>query len=167
MSRALHEIKRFLYQQARQYPAQPFENLMRHVADWTVMKVALQRVRSSHGANTPGADRVAARDLPCEPSATRVFLEDLADQLQSGKYYPGPVRRFEIDKPNHPGKTRPLAILILADRVVHMALKLILEPIVEARLGKRCFGSRPGRSRYDQLQAVRQISHQPAGGGGT
>jgi len=130
---------------------------MRHVTDWTVMAAAWRRVRASQGANTPGADNIAARDLPSDPPAARVLLQDLAGQLHAGEYTPGPVRRFEIAKPNHPGKTRPIAILNLTDRVVHMALKLVLEPIVEASLGERCYGFRPGRGRYDQLQDVRRL----------
>ncbi|MHB1557385.1 MAG: reverse transcriptase domain-containing protein [Isosphaeraceae bacterium] len=157
MSGAVQEIQRFLHQQARRQPSRPFDRLMRFVTDWTVIEEAWRRVRGSHGANTPGADRLVARDLEPDSVATRVFLQDIADALQSGAYRPGPVRRFDIVKPDHSGETRPLAILVLADRVVHMALKLVLEPIIEARLGKRCFGFRPGRSRYDQLQAVRRL----------
>lgn len=158
MSRALHEIQRFLHGQARRQPCQPFDGLMRYITDWTVMTEAWQRVRSSQGAKTPGADHVTADDLPNEPEANRVFLQDLADQLLSGEYTPGPVRRFEVAKPNKPGKTRPIAILTLTDRVVHMAIKIVLEPIVEARLGKHCFGFRPGRGRFDELQSVRRLT---------
>jgi RNA-directed DNA polymerase len=157
MTQALQDIQCFLYQQARQQPSRPFDHLMRYLTDWTVLEAAWRRVRGSHGANTPGADQLTIRDLPSEPVAIRIFLQDLANQLQTGRYRPGPVRRFEIAKPGRPGKTRPLAILNVTDRVVHMALKLVLVPIVEARLGKRCFGFRPGRSRYDQLHAVRRL----------
>jgi RNA-directed DNA polymerase len=157
MTPTVREIQRFLHQHARRYPSRPVNHLMRFVTDWAVIQEAWRRVRSSPGANTPGADRIAARDLPPGSVETRAFLHDLAEQLQSGQYRPGPVRRFEIPKPHHPDQTRPLAILTLADRVVQMTLKLILEPIVEARLGKRCFGFRPGRNRYDQIQSVRRL----------
>jgi len=157
MSPTVREIQRFLHQHARRYPSRPAESLMRFVTDWAVIQEAWRRVRNSPGAGTPGADRVTARDLPPGSVETRAFLHDLAERLQSDAYRPGPVRRFEIPKPHHPDQTRPLAILTLADRVVQMTLKLILEPIVEARLGKRCFGFRPGRSRYDQIQSVRRL----------
>ncbi|MBC7819744.1 MAG: hypothetical protein IAG10_22910, partial [Planctomycetaceae bacterium] len=85
------------------------------------------------------------------------FLHKLADDLRTSRYRPGPVRRFEIPKPNNPSKTRPIVVLTLADRIVHTALKLLLEPLVEARLAKSCFGFRPGRSRYDQMFAVRRL----------
>jgi RNA-directed DNA polymerase len=159
MSQAVHEIQRFLYHQARQQPARPFDRLMRFVTDWTVLKAAWRQVCSRPGANTPGADRLGADDVTADPATARLFLQDLADALQAGTYRPGPVRRFAIAKPSQPGKTRPLAVLTLTDRVAHMALKLVLEPIVEARLGRRCFGFRPGRSRFDQLHAVRRVVH--------
>ncbi len=156
MSHALHEIQRFLFQQARRQSA-PLPHLMRFVTDWTVLNAAWRQVRRSQGADTPGADRVVAREVVADPRAARAWLQDLANQIQGGTYRPDRVRRFEIAKPGQPGKTRPLAILTLTDRVAHMALKLVLEPIVEARLGKRCFGFRPGHSRFDELNAVRRV----------
>ncbi len=144
MSPTVREIQRFLHQHARRFPSRPAESVMRFVTDWAVIQEAWRRVRSSPGANTPGADRVTARDLPPGSVETRAFLHDLADRLQAGTYRPGPVRRFEIPKPHHPDQTRPLAILTLADRVVQMTLKLILEPIVEARLGQALLRVSPG-----------------------
>jgi RNA-directed DNA polymerase len=157
MSRPLREIQNFLFQEARRRPWRPLEHVMRFVTDWAVLAAAWMLVRGSHGASTPGADQVAARDLPASPADARAFLQELAVQLQSGTYQPGAVRRFEIEKPNQPGKTRTLAILTTRDRVVHTAVKLVIEPMIEARLGERCFGFRPGRGRYDQLQAVRRL----------
>ncbi len=71
------------------------------------------------------------------PATVAAFLQKLADKIQCGTYLPGAVLRFEIAKPGQPGKTRPIAILNLEDRVVHTALKLILEPLIEAHLGDR------------------------------
>jgi retron-type reverse transcriptase len=136
MSHTARMIQRFLAQQAREQPARPLPNLLRHVTDWAVLDAAWRQVRRSNGADTPGADQVIARGLRADPKSARAWLQDLADALQTGTYRPGPVRRFEIAKPNQPGKTRQLAILTLNDRVVHMALKFVLEPIVESRLGR-------------------------------
>jgi RNA-directed DNA polymerase len=157
MSRALREIQGHLHQEARRRPWRPLEYVMRFVTDSAVLTAAWVLVRSSHGAGTPGADHLAARDMPADSAESRAMLQELAVQLQSGTYRPGPVRRFEIAKPGQPGKTRPLAILTVRDRVVHMAVKLVVEPMIEARLGDRTFGFRPGRSRYDQLLAVRRL----------
>ena len=129
--------------------------LMRFVTDWAV----LTKPGAWCGAAPAPTRRapIARRPRPAAEPARHRRSSRTWPTLQSGTYRPGRCRRFEIAKPDQPGKTRPLAILTLADRVVHMTVKLILEPMVEARLGERCFGFRPGRNRYDQLQAVRRL----------
>ena len=54
-----------------------------------------------------------------------------------------------------PGKFRPLGIPTLKDRLVRMALKLVLEPIFEADFYPISYGFRPGRSTHDALARVR------------
>ena len=46
-----------------------------------------------------------------------------------------PVKRVEIPKPNGKG-TRNLGIPIVKDRVLHMAIKLVIEPILEPTFSK-------------------------------
>src|SRR5271165_2483954 len=60
-----------------------------------------------------------------------------------------------IPKPGKPGKFRPLGIPTLKDRLVQMALKLVLEPIFEADFYPISYGFRPGRSTHDALARVR------------
>ncbi len=60
-----------------------------------------------------------------------------------------------IPKPGKPGKFRPLGIPTLKDRLVQMALKLVLEPIFEADFYPTSYGFRPGRSTHDALARVR------------
>jgi retron-type reverse transcriptase len=60
------------------------------------------------------------------------ILEDIRQDLRGGTYQPQPVRQRLIPKPGKPGKFRPLGIPTLKDRLVQMALKLVLEPIFEA-----------------------------------
>jgi hypothetical protein len=58
------------------------------------------------------------------------FLGELRAHLKDGSYRPQPVRERSI--PKRGGKMRRLGISTLRDRVVQMALKLVLEPIFEA-----------------------------------
>lgn len=157
MSHALRDIQRYLFQHARRQPARPVPQLMRFVTDWTILNAAWRQVRRSQGRDTPGADQVVAGEAFSTAADLRAWLQELAAQLQSGAYQPGNVRRFEIAKPGKPGEFRPIAILTVQDRVAHMALKLVLEPIIESRLGKRCFGFRAGLSRFDELNAIRRV----------
>jgi group II intron reverse transcriptase/maturase len=129
---------------------------MRFLTDWVVLNEAWRLVRTAGGAGTPGADGMVAADLAVDPAAVTSFLQNLADKLQSGRYTPGAVVRFKLAKPGRPGKFRPIAVLTLEDRVVHMLLKIVLEPMVEVQMDDRSFGFRPNRSRFDQINAVRR-----------
>ena len=69
---------------------------------------------------------------------------------------PSPARRKWIPKPGRPGKSRPLGIPTVADRVVQCAVKNILEPIFEARFWQVSYGFRPGRGCHGALEHIRQ-----------
>jgi retron-type reverse transcriptase len=58
----------------------------------------------------------------------------------------------EIPKPGGKG-VRLLGVPIVKDRVLHMAIKMVLEPILDPTFSKSSFGFRPGKN---QEQAVRQ-----------
>jgi RNA-directed DNA polymerase len=59
-----------------------------------------------------------------------------------------------IPKPGSPSEQRPLSIPAVADRIVQAALKIVLEPIVEADMLDCSFGFRPRRAAQDALQVV-------------
>lgn len=75
---------------------------------------------------TPGLDGQSCQDIIDGPGAA-TFLRELHDELRTRRYRPQPVKRVYIPKPD--GRQRPLGIPTVKDRIVQMAVLLVLEPI--------------------------------------
>src|SRR5215218_10376642 len=146
--RALQHV---LYRSAKQQPHRRFHALFDKVARGDILERAWEEVRSNRGA--PGVDGVTIAQV--EASGVASFLQDLAAQLRAGSYRPATLRRVRIPKPGQPGKTRPLGIPTVRDRVAMTAAKLVLEPIFEADFLPSSFGFRPKRSAHQALEAIR------------
>jgi RNA-directed DNA polymerase len=86
------------------------------------------------GVDGQSLERFAAQD--------ELYLTELAIALREGSYRPQPVKRVDIPKGD--GKTRPLGIPTVKDRIVQTAVKLMLEPIFEATFCPTSYGLRPG-----------------------
>lgn len=82
----------------------------------------------------------------------RMNIQSLSQRLTSGVWKPGPTRDVRIV--TFTGKKMTLSIPTVEDRIVHRALRNLIEPILEERaFADFVSGFRPGRSR---ITAVRQ-----------
>lgn len=79
--------------------------------------------------------------------------EDIVARLQARRYKPQPARGVDIPKGD--GKTRPLSIPTVEDRLVQRAVARLLEAIFEADFLNCSYGFRPGRSPHQALAALR------------
>jgi len=130
---------------AKEKPGEKFTNLLGHIKV-PLLKVAYQRLRKKAA---PGVDGVTWAEYG-ERLDER--LVDLQDRIHRGTYHPQPVRRVHIPKGD--GRTRPLGITALEDKVVQQAVRMVLEPIYEAMFVGFSYGFRPGRSQHRALDAL-------------
>jgi hypothetical protein len=101
--------------------------------DWLLL--AHDYVKQNAGSVTAGCDGI---NMQIWDENLEENQEQLAQELQSETFKPMPVRRVHIPKPN--GKTRPLGIPSIKDRIVQEALRMVLEPIFEADFSPYSFG---------------------------
>ena len=102
------------------------------------------KVHDNKGA--AGVDEVSIKDFERK---LKNNLYKIWNRMSSGTYFPPPVRRVLIPKPD--GRQRPLGIPTVGDRVAQMVVKLELEPKVEPLFHPDSYGYRPRKS---ALQAV-------------
>src|SRR6266446_5238634 len=79
-------------------------------------------------------------------------LQSLHHRVHGGAYRAQPSRRRYIPKPD--GKTRPLGIASLEDKIVQKAVVEILNAIYEEEFLGFSYGFRPGRGQHDALDAL-------------
>jgi RNA-directed DNA polymerase len=114
------------------------------------LEIAWQRVARNKGA--AGVDGQSVERFSFQADR---YLSELQVSLENGSYQPSPVKRVEIPKAD--GKTRPLGIPTVKDRIVQTALKMVIEPIFEVQFRPGSYGFRPGRGCKDALREVDRL----------
>src|SRR5690625_1139192 len=96
--------------------------------------LAYRIIKSNTGSKTSGVDNQTISDFKFQNK--QKFVKDIRKTIEN--YQPQPVRRVNIPKSN--GKTRPLGIPTMKDRLIQQMFKQVLEPICERseerRVGK-------------------------------
>lgn len=140
------EEMRHLHELAKRDPRKRFTKLWKNLTDLRWLAQAWEQIRRNKGSQTPGVNNTVAVDVDLN------LIDRLREELEAGTYRPSPVRRVQIPKAN--GKTRPLGISNLEDRIVQQALRMLLEPIFEADFLSCSHGFRQGRSTHTALRDV-------------
>jgi RNA-directed DNA polymerase len=117
----------------------------------TLVWQAFQQVKANGGS--AGVDQESIEEFE---KSLGDNLYKLWNRMQSGSYFPPPVRAVPIPKKS--GGTRILGVPTVADRVAQTVVKLVLEPVLEPVFDCDSFGYRPRRSALDAVALVRRRS---------
>ena len=142
-------LQRKLYQKAKQQPGFRFYSLYDKVYRNDVLQRAYDLVKQNKGSS--GLDGVTFGIIE-QGKGRQIYLLDLQEKLKTNSYQAGSIKRVDIPKGN--GETRPLGIPCVGDRIVQMAVKLIIEPIFEAGFSDSSYGFRPKRSAHQAMDAI-------------
>jgi group II intron reverse transcriptase/maturase len=132
---------------AKSHPEEVFNNLF-SLLNCELLWFAFRRLKRG---KAPGVDGVT---IEAYEENLRANLEGLLQRLHRGGYRPMPSLRKNIPKGN--GKTRPLGIACVEDKLVQRAVVMILEQIYEVDFDDTSYGFRPGRSCHQCLAALGQ-----------
>ncbi|ONI44587.1 group II intron reverse transcriptase/maturase [Candidatus Epulonipiscium fishelsonii] len=138
-----------LYQKSKNNES--FYNLMNLITSDKNIDLAYRNIKTNKGRTTPGTDGMTIDDLKT------ISKLELNRKIQNefNNYNPKPVRRVEIPKPN--GKTRPLGIPCIEDRLIQQCIKQVLEPIYEAKFHNHSYGFRPNRSTHHAIARTQYL----------
>ena len=106
------------------------------------IRLAYRNIKRNTGSKTAGDDGLTIEDI------NRLSVSEVVSTIQRMfEYYtPQAVRRVFIPKAN--GKTRPLGIPTIWDRLFQQCILQVLEPICEAKFYKHSYGFRPNRNTH-------------------
>ncbi|MEK5400107.1 group II intron reverse transcriptase/maturase [Paenibacillus odorifer] len=128
-----------------------FTGILELVSNDQTIITAIHNIKSNTGAKTAGVDGKNVDHFLQMPYEEVILL--VRDALND--YKPLPVRRVHIPKRN--GKKRPLGIPAFIDRVVQECIRIVIEPILEARFYDHSYGFRPYRSTEHAIARVARM----------
>ena len=145
------KLQETLHAKAKGSPGYRFYLLYDKVYREDVLTFAYRCCKANDG--TAGVDEQTFEDI--ETDGVERWLAELAEALRMRTYRPQAVRRVYIEKLD--GTKRPLGIPTIRDRVVQMAVVLVLTPIFEADLSPEQYAYRPGRNALDAVRKVHSL----------
>jgi group II intron reverse transcriptase/maturase len=130
-----------------------FKNLMDLIMDEQNIELAYRNIKKNTGSKTGGTNNKTIEDIKAENNSNLVGYV----KRRLSNYSPHMVRRVEIPKPN--GKTRPLGIPTIEDRLLQQCILQILDPICEAKFHKHSYGFRANRSTHHAIARCYHLIH--------
>lgn len=121
-----------------------------HLLDIDALRRAFRRIRNDAAVGVDGVTKAEYEE------ALEDNLRHLHERMKTGKYRHQPIRRVHI--PKERGKTRPIGVSCIEDKIVQGALHELLEAIYEQDFRACSFGFRPGRSPHDALRVINDLA---------
>lgn len=145
----LKEFQDLLYAKSGQGVS--FTGLLEAMVNEVTIVTAIHNIKSNKGSKTAGVDGNKV-DRYLQMSREELFL---LIRSAFSNYKPKPARRVYIPKSN--GKKRPLGIPTMLDRIIQECVRIILEPICEARFYPHSYGFRPYRAQKNAISDIVSI----------
>lgn len=119
-----------------------FNNLIDIISCENNILLSYRNIKNNNGSTTAGTD---GRTIEYYKDwSEEKFVKYFQNKLSN--YLPKSVRRVEIPKEYQLGKTRPLGIPCIDDRIIQQCILQVLEPICEAKFHNHSYGFRPNRA---------------------
>ena len=122
-----------------------FQNLMPMIVSEQNILLAYRNIKKNKGSFTRGVNKSTIKNIG--ESNPEKLIAYVRNRLSN--YIPNAIKRVEIPKPD--GRTRPLGIPSIEDRLIQQCIKQILEPICEAKFYRHSYGFRPNRSAHHAI----------------
>jgi group II intron reverse transcriptase/maturase len=132
-------------ERAKRDPQGRFHSLA-HLIDEAALARAYHRLRKDAAVGVDGTTKEQYEQGLDE------HLKDLHGRLKAGRYRHQPIRRVHI--PKDKGKTRPIGVSTIEDKMVQDAIREVLEAVYEQDFLPCSFGFRPGRGAHGAIRAL-------------
>lgn len=139
----------------RSLEGENFTDLMDLILSRDNILLAYRNIKANGGSYTAGTDNKNISDIGCLPPETVAEkVRFIVTGSQHG-YRPKPVRRKDIPKPN--GKTRPLGIPCIWDRLVQQCIKQVINESAVLTLVSDTLRAIAEYSRNDRTEFIHTV----------